>query len=40
MADFAAAPPKPLVDIAALDALDIRVGTIVSVADVPRRASS
>jgi methionine--tRNA ligase beta chain len=36
MADFAAAPPKSLVDIAALDAVDIRVGTIVSVADVPR----
>jgi methionine--tRNA ligase beta chain len=36
MADFAAAPPKPLVDVAALDALDIRVGTIVSVGDVPR----
>ena len=36
MADFAAAPPKPLVDVAVLDALDIRVGTIVSVGDVPR----
>ena len=36
MADFAAAPLKPLVDIAALDALDMRVGTIVSVDDVPR----
>ena len=34
--DFTPAPPKPTVDIAALDALDIRVGTIVSVADVPR----
>ena len=36
MAEFAPAPVKPLVDVTALDALDIRVGTIVAVADVPR----
>jgi methionine--tRNA ligase beta chain len=28
------APPKPLIDAAALDALDIRVGTVVAVTDV------
>jgi len=33
---FTPAPPKPTVDIAVLDALDIRVGTIQAVADVPR----
>ena len=36
MADFAPVPVKPLIESAALDALDIRVGTIVAVADVPR----
>ena len=36
MADFTPAPVKPLVDVSALDALDIRVGTIVAVGDVPR----
>jgi tRNA-binding protein len=36
MADFTPAPVKPLVDVSALDALDIRVGTIVEVGDVPR----
>lgn len=33
MADFTAAPLKPTVDIAALDRLDIRAGTVVGVAD-------
>ena len=36
MADFTPAPVKPPIDIAALDAVDIRVGTIQAVADVPR----
>lgn len=36
MADFTAPPPKPTVDITALGQLDVRVGTIVTVADVPR----
>ena len=36
MADFAPAPVKPLIESAALDALDIRIGTIVAVTDVAR----
>jgi tRNA-binding protein len=36
MNEFTAAPVKPLVGIAALEALDIRVGTIECVEDVPR----
>ena len=36
MADFTPCPVKPLVDVTALDALDIRVGTIQSVGDIPR----
>jgi tRNA-binding protein len=36
MADFAPAPVKPLIQSAALDALDIRIGTVVAVADVVR----
>ncbi len=36
MNEFIAAPVKPLVGIAALEALDIRVGTIERVEDVPR----
>jgi len=36
MADFAPAPIKPTVGIAALDALDIRVGTIESVEEIAR----
>ncbi len=36
MNEFAAAPIKPLVNIEALEALDIRVGTIESVEEVPR----
>ena len=36
MTDFVPAPVKPLVELPALDALDIRVGTIVAAADVPR----
>ena len=36
MADFTPAPLKPLVGIAALDAIDIRVGTIERVEEVPR----
>ena len=32
----ALAPVQPLVDVTALDALDIRVGAIVAIADVPR----
>lgn len=36
MADVAPAPVKPLVDIAVLEQLDIRVGTIVAVEDVPK----
>jgi tRNA-binding protein len=36
MADFTPAPVKPVVEATALDALDIRIGTIVAVADVPR----
>ena len=36
MADFAPAPIKPTVGIAALEALDIRVGTIESAEEVPR----
>jgi tRNA-binding protein len=34
--DFRPAPVKPLVSIAALEALDIRVGTIERVEEVPR----
>ena len=36
MADFTPAPVKSPIDITALEAVDIRVGTIQSVADVPR----
>lgn len=36
MADFTPAPIKPSVAIAALEVLDIRVGTIERVEDVPR----
>jgi methionine--tRNA ligase beta chain len=36
MSDFHPAPIKPLINISALDALDIRVGTIERVEDVPR----
>lgn len=36
MADFAPTPIKPTVGIAALEALDIRVGTIESVEEIPR----
>jgi len=35
MADFAPAPIKPTVGIAALEALDIRVGTIERVEEIP-----
>ena len=36
MPDFTSAPVKPIAAIAALEALDIRVGTIERVEDVPR----
>ena len=36
MADFSPAPVKPAVELAALEALDIRVGTIVQVEEIPR----
>jgi tRNA-binding EMAP/Myf-like protein len=36
MSEFTAAPIKATVAIAALEALDIRVGTIERVEDVPR----
>src|SRR5260370_17757269 len=36
MSEFTAAPIKPIVGIAALEALDIRVGTIERVEEVPR----
>ena|SRR5262252_5678391 len=36
MADFANSPIKPAVGIAALEALDIRVGTIERVEEIPR----
>ena len=36
MADFTPVPLKPLVDVTVLDAVDIRVGTIQTVADIPR----
>jgi tRNA-binding protein len=36
VSEFTAAPVKPAVTIAALEALDIRVGTIESVEEVPR----
>ena len=36
MSEFTAAPVKPAVTIAALEALDIRVGTIERVEEVPR----
>lgn len=36
MTDFRPAPVKPVVSIAALEALDIRVGTIERVEEVPR----
>ena len=35
MSSFQPAPVKPTVPFAALDALDIRLGTITAVADVP-----
>ena len=36
MAEFTPAPAKPIVAIAALEALDIRVGTIERVEEIPR----
>jgi tRNA-binding protein len=36
MADFTPAPVKPLVEITVLEQLDVRVGTIVEVEDVPK----
>lgn len=36
MADFTPAPVKPTVGIAALEALDIRVGTIELIEEIPR----
>ena len=36
MSDFTAAPLKPVVQFSALEALDIRVGTIERVEEVPR----
>ena len=36
MSDFTPAPVKPIVPFAALEALDIRVGTIERVEDIPR----
>src|SRR2546430_10091033 len=36
MAEFSPAPIKPIVGITALDALDIRVGTIERVEEIPR----
>lgn len=36
MADFTPAPIKPTVEIAALEALDIRAGTIERVEEIPR----
>src|SRR5882762_2917617 len=36
MADFISAPIKPIAPIASLEALDIRVGTIERVEDLPR----
>jgi tRNA-binding protein len=36
MADFTPAPVKPLVDMTVLEQLDVRVGTIVAVEDLPR----
>src|SRR5205823_7342881 len=36
MAEFTPAPIKPIVGITALDALDIRVGTIERVEEIPR----
>jgi methionine--tRNA ligase beta chain len=36
MADFTPAPVKPTVDIAILEQLDVRVGTIVAVEDIPK----
>ena len=34
MADFSPAPPKPIVELAALEALDIRIGTVVRVEEI------
>jgi tRNA-binding protein len=36
MANFTITPVKPLVDMAVVEQLDIRVGTIISVRDVPK----
>ncbi len=36
MADFTSAPVKPTVGVEAIDALDIRVGTIERVEEIPR----
>src|SRR6476620_552747 len=36
MADFTPAPVKPTVDIAILEQLDVRVGTIVAIEDLPQ----
>jgi tRNA-binding protein len=33
--DFSAAPVKPMIDLADLEKIDVRVGTILSVEDVP-----
>jgi tRNA-binding protein len=38
MAEFKAAPIKPAVTVADVDRLDVRVGTIVSIAEVPKSA--
>ena len=40
MADFTPLAVKPIVGVEALDALDIRVGTIERVEDVPVQTSS
>ena len=40
MADFTPSAVKPIVGVEALDALDIRVGTIERVEDVPVQTSS
>lgn len=38
MSAFTPAPVKPTVSVSAVEALDVRVGTIVAVEDVPRSA--
>ena len=39
MEEFKAAPIKPSISVADLEKLDVRVGTIVGVADVPKSAN-